>query len=226
MIKASKLTKKFGSAVALDEVDMHIEPGEFVFITGASGSGKTTLFRLILHDLLADSGALTVGSVDLSKLASKKVPKYRQTIGTIFQDFKLLTDRSVFENVALPLLVRGQKDGEIEKEVKLALETVGLSDRLTFFPSQLSGGEIQRVAIARAIVGRPALILADEPTGNLDPKTAGSIANLLKQIHVHLKTTIVMATHNVQIVDDLAQRVITLSKGRVIKDAAKSKYHE
>ncbi len=226
MIKTSKLTKKFGSALALDGVDLQIEPGEFVFITGASGSGKTTLFRLIIRDLMADSGSLVVGGVDLAKLPGKKIPKFRQTIGTIFQDFKLLNDRSVFENISLPLMVRGQKDSEIEKEVKLALETVGLEDRSSFFPSQLSGGEIQRVAVARAIVGRPSLILADEPTGNLDPKTASSIANLLKQIHTHLKTTIVMVTHNAQIVDDLAQRVVTLSRGKVIKDAPKSKYHE
>lgn len=226
MIKTSKLTKKFGSALALDGVDLSIEPGEFVFITGASGSGKTTLFRLILRDLVADSGSLTVGGVDLAKLPSKKIPKFRQTVGTIFQDFKLLGDRSVFENISLPLLVRGQKDSEIEKEVRLALETVGLEGRSSFFPSQLSGGEVQRVAVARAIVGRPSLILADEPTGNLDPKTASSIANLLKQIHTHLKTTIVMVTHNAQIVDDLVQRVITLSHGKVIKDSPKSKYHE
>ncbi len=217
MISAQKLTKKFGNILALDAVSFDIAPGEFVFLTGPSGSGKTTVLRLIMRDLKPDAGKLVLAG-------PAKIHEYRRTIGTVFQDFKLLPDRSVFENVALPLEVIGIKADDLQKSVKKALELVELTARTDLFPAQLSGGELQRVALARAIVARPKLILADEPTGNLDPKTARAIVNLLSTIHQELKTTVLMATHNADIVNHLARRVISLAAGKVIKDTPKGKY--
>lgn len=217
MISAQNLTKKFGNIVALDSVSFEIAPGEFVFFTGPSGSGKTTLLRLILRELKPDSGKLTLqGPTNISE--------YRRTIGFVFQDFKLLSDRSVFENVALPLEVMGAGSDDVSKAVKKALDLVELSPRSTLFPAQLSGGELQRVSMARAIVTRPKLILADEPTGNLDPKTARTIVNLLSTIHSQLKTTVLMATHNADIVNHQGRRVISLEAGKIIKDSPKGKY--
>jgi len=226
MVTTHNLTKKFGNIAALSDLSLVIEPGEFAFLTGASGSGKTTLLRMILRELKADSGKLLVDGVDMAKLPGKKLPAYRRQIGVIFQDFKLLSDRSVWENIALPLEVRGTKSADAAAAIKIALEMVGLSNRAKLFPAQLSGGEIQRVAIARAVVSKPKLILADEPTGNLDPKTARSIAKLLKEIHEELKTTIIMATHNMDIVNHLEQRVISLEEGKLLKDNPKGKYNE
>jgi cell division transport system ATP-binding protein len=226
MVTARNLTKKFGNLIAVNDVSFSVEPGEFVFLTGASGSGKTTLIRMILRDLKPDGGELTVIDQSVKKITSKELPQYRRQIGTVFQDFKLLSDRNVWENVALPLQVRGIKPGDIAATVKIALEMVSLSDHALLFPSQLSGGEIQRVAIARAVVGKPKLILADEPTGNLDPKTGRIIADLLKDIHTELKTTVIMATHNADIVNHFSMRVISLDKGKIIKDTAKGKYDE
>ncbi len=217
MISAQKLTKKFGDILALEEVSFDISPGEFVFLTGPSGSGKTTVLRLIMRDLKPDAGKLVLDG-------PAKIHEYRRTIGTVFQDFKLLPDRSVFENVALPLEVVGIKPADLQKAVKKALELVELAARTDLFPAQLSGGELQRVALARAIVTRPKLILADEPTGNLDPKTARAIVNLLSAIHSELKTTVLMATHNADIVNHFARRVIALEAGKVIKDSPKGKY--
>ena len=217
MISAQKLTKKFGSILALDAVSFDIAPGEFVFLTGPSGSGKTTVLRLIMRDLKPDAGKLVL-------VGPAKIHEYRRTIGTVFQDFKLLSDRSVFENVALPLEVMGVKPDDLQKSVKKALELVELTARTDLFPAQLSGGELQRVALARAIVARPKLILADEPTGNLDPKTARSIVNLLSTLHSQLQTTVIMATHNADIVNHQGRRVIALEAGKVIKDSPKGKY--
>lgn len=224
MISAHNLTKKFGAIVALDKLDFKIESGEFVFLTGPSGSGKSTLLKMLLREMKADGGELKVNDVDLSKLPSNKLPEYRRLIGVVFQDFKLLPDRSVQENVALPLEVRNIKTRDMDLAVKKAMELVGLTPRSDLFPSQLSGGELQRVAIARAIVGRPKLLLADEPTGNLDPKTAKSIMKLLNEVHDELKTTIVMATHNADIVNHSSMRVISLDQGKLVKDDPKGKY--
>lgn len=220
MISAQKISKRFGEVVALDEVTFEITPGEFVFLTGKSGSGKTTFLRLLLRELKPDTGELK------TDIEAKTLPEYRQQIGMIFQDFKLLIDRNVWENVALPLQIRGIKNDELHAAVHAAVETVDLSEKMELFPAQLSGGELQRVAIARAIVARPQLILADEPTGNLDPATSKSIFKLLKQIHDELKTTIIMATHNVDLVNHGGLRVISLDKGKVIKDVSKGKYEE
>jgi cell division transport system ATP-binding protein len=226
MITAQDLTKKFGSVLALDGVSFNINDGEFVFLTGKSGSGKTTLIRLLLRDLLPNSGMLTVDNSDLSKISSSKLPFYRRGIGVVFQDFKLLSDRNVFENVSLPLMFRGVKSWEIEVSAKAALEMVDLLDRADLFPAQLSGGETQRVAIARSIVARPKLLLADEPTGNLDPATAKMILKLLREVHSELKTTVIMATHNAELVNHSSLRVITLDKGKITRDSQKGKYEE
>ena len=224
MIIARNLTKKFGGITALLDVTLSINPGEFVFLTGPSGSGKTTLLRLAMRDLLPDSGSLIINNHDLSKLKKKDLPALRREIGTVFQDFKLLLDRNIWENVSLPLEVRRLPASQVDKAVKIALELVGLTNRTSLFPAQLSGGELQRAGLARAIVGKPKLILADEPTGNLDPKTARTIVKLLKDIHTELKTTIVMATHNADIVNLYSQRVISLDGGKLIKDSPKGKY--
>lgn len=224
MISARGVTKKFGDITALADVNFEIGGGEFVFLTGPSGSGKTTVLKLILRELKADRGVLAVDGHDLAKLPASKLPGYRRALGAVFQDFRLLPDRSVAENVALPLQVRLAKEGDIVKAVKQALEVVGLTGRANLFPAQLSGGELQRAVLARAIVGRPKLVLADEPTGNLDPKTARAIVKLLKTIHSELKTTVVMATHNADIVNSLSQRVIALNEGKVVKDSPKGRY--
>lgn len=224
MVTAQNLTKKFGDIVALSDVSFTIGPGEFVFLTGPSGSGKTTLLRLVLREFKVDSGQLKVGEDDLVKMKKSRIPLYRRQIGPVFQDFKLLFDRTVRENVSLPLEVRGIRTSDVDKTVKLALDMVGLTSRELLYPSQLSGGELQRVALARAIVVKPKLILADEPTGNLDPKTARDIVKLLKEIHEELKTTIIMATHNAEIVNHYAQRVISLTNGKISSDSPKGKY--
>lgn len=226
MISAQNLTKTFGSILALGDVNLTVSPGEFVFLTGPSGSGKTTLLRLILRELKSDKGTLIVDGQDITKLLSSKLPHYRRTLGVVFQDFKLLLDRNVSENVALPLQVAGFKSTDIPSAVKLALEMVELGPRADLFPAQLSGGELQRVAIARAIVAKPKLILADEPTGNLDPKIARSIVKLLRDIHHELKTTVLMATHNADIVNALSLRVVALKAGKIIKDSPKGKYED
>lgn len=224
MISARNITKKFGNVPALADVSLDIKPGEFMFLTGASGSGKTTLLRIFLRELLPDKGTLTIDGVDIAKIAKRKLPLYRRSLGMVFQDFKVLNDRNVFENVALPLEVSGTKPTEIINKVKKSLELVGLTPKSDLFPAQLSGGELQRVAIARAIVANPKLILADEPTGNLDPKTARGIVKLLQTIHADLKTTVIMATHNADIVNANAQRVVNLSEGKVVSDSLKGKY--
>jgi cell division transport system ATP-binding protein len=224
MISAHNLTKKFGDIQALQEVNFSIEPGEFVFLTGPSGSGKTTLMKLILREMVADKGELKVNNIDLKQLRRNKLPEYRRQLGMVFQDFRLMPDKSIRENVALPMEVRNEKPAVTTEAVKKALDVVGLSKRVDLFPAQLSGGELQRVALARAIVAHPKLILADEPTGNLDPKTAQAIIKLLKAIHEEFKTTVLMATHNVEIVNHAALRVISLDEGKVVKDSPKGKY--
>lgn len=224
MISAHGVSKKFGNIIALDGVSFEVGGGEFVFLTGPSGSGKTTVLKLILRELQPDKGTISVDGHDLTKIPVDNLPKYRRAVGMVFQDFKLLADRNVAENVALPLQVRGTTPDDIATAVKQALEVVELGGRAELFPAQLSGGELQRAAMARAIVGRPKIILADEPTGNLDPKTAKLIVKLLRTIHSELKTTVVMATHNADIVNSLSLRVISLDGGKIIKDSPKGKY--
>lgn len=225
MIKFEEVTKKYPSGqVPLDQVNLTIESGEFVFIVGPSGVGKTTFLRLITREILPTSGRVLINEEDILKLPSKKIPYLRRRIGTIFQDFKLLLNRTVFENVALPLEVLGAKDSDIEKEVSMVLEKVGLLEKAGAFPVQLSGGEVQRTAIARAIIAKPLILLADEPTADLDPETAESIVDLLSKINEIEKTIVIMATHNAQIVNKFKKRVVALKKGKVEKDTKQGKY--
>ncbi len=226
MVTAREITKKFGSQLALDRISFSVEAGEFVFLTGPSGSGKTTLIRLLTRELKPDSGSLQVIDRDLVKLPVRDLPLFRRQVGTVYQDFKLLADRNVTENVALPLQVRGIKPSDVAKAVAIALDMVGLVSKGKLFPGQLSGGELQRVGLARAVVGKPKLLLADEPTGNLDPKTAKDIVRLIKEIHSHLQTTVIMATHNSEIVNLHHLRVISLNQGRMVNDRSQGRYDD
>lgn len=225
MIKFDQVTKKYPSGqTPLDDITLTIDGGEFVFLVGPTGVGKTTLLRLITREIMPSSGKIFINEEDILKLPSRKIPYLRRRIGTIFQDFKLLLNRTVFENVALPLEVLGAKDSDIEKEVSLVLEKVGLLEKANSFPVQLSGGEVQRTAIARAIVAKPLILLADEPTADLDPQTAESIIDLLDKINETDRTIIVMATHNAQIVDKFKKRVVSLREGKIHKDSKHGKY--
>lgn len=223
MILFDKVFKKFGSAFALDDISLEIKQGEFVFLVGPSGAGKTTLLRILTRELIPTSGKVTVNKMDLTKLKSSEVPNLRRKVGVVFQDFKLLDDRTVFENVALSLEVLGKSDSEIAKAVEHTLKLVEIWDRRNLFPRQLSGGEAQRTAIARAVVGKPDIVLADEPTGDLDHKTAWGVIQLLNEIN-SWGTTILMATHNQEIVNTLKQRVIILKAGKITKDNKEGKY--
>lgn len=223
MIQFDHVTKRFGEITALEEVSFVVEAGNFVFITGPSGSGKTTIIKLILREFLPTSGSITVDGVLTNKIKSKQILELRRKVGIVFQDFKLLSDRTVFENVALPLEVIGEKKKTIEEKVHESLKLVGLDERENLFPAQLAGGELQRTCIARAVVANPKILIADEPTGNLDPVTANQIAKLLKKIN-EKGTTVLMATHNVEIVNSMKERVITLEKGKIIKNEEKGKY--
>lgn len=226
MIVFDHVSKHFsgGSAAALHDVSLTIGDGEFVFLIGPSGAGKSTFLRLILRDLIASEGSITVNDWNLSSMPSGKVHLLRRTVGMIFQDFKLLSDRTVFENVAIGLEILGKPRAEIEKGVGDVLELVGLADKRGFFPMQLSAGELQRVSIARAIVGGPSILLADEPTGNLDPETGWGIMTILKEINA-MGTTIIMATHNDAFVNQMKKRTLTIHEGRVVHDEEKGKYH-
>lgn len=224
IIKFEDVSKKFSTNItALQDINLEIKGGEFVFIVGPSGAGKSTLLRLLAREYPLTSGKIVVGDIDLSKLKYSEVPKYRKEVGFVFQDFKLLDDRTVFENVALALEVREVNEQEINKEVERILKLFEIWDRRNLFPAQLSGGEAQRTAIARAIVGKPKILLADEPTGDLDPQTSWSVLQLLNEIN-SWGTTIVMATHNAEIVNTLKRRVIVIRGGKVIKDKKEGKY--
>lgn len=225
MIEFESVTKKYPNGqVALDDISLKIEDGEFVFIVGPSGAGKSSLLRLITAEILPSFGRVLYNGEDLSKLPASKIPILRRRIGTVFQDFKLLLNRTVFENVAVPLEVLAKKDSEIEKEVSACLEMVGLLERANNFPVQLSGGEVQRTSIARAIIAKPEVLLADEPTGDLDPQTAKSVVGLLEKINHDAKTTIIMATHNESIVNHFKKRVVLINKGKIESDQKQGKY--
>ncbi|MBI4037652.1 cell division ATP-binding protein FtsE [Candidatus Curtissbacteria bacterium] len=227
MINFQQVSKKFPTGqIALEEIDVEIPDGDFIFIVGPSGAGKSTLLKLLTREILPTTGTIFYNKEDIFKIPAKKIPQLRRKIGTVFQDFKLLLNRTVFENVALPLEVLGRSDAEIEKIVSVTLDKVGILDKAESFPLQLSGGEIQRTAIARAIVSSPEVLLADEPTGDLDPKTAKEIVELLNQINSELKTTILMATHNMTIVDHFKKRILELDNGKLVKDHKTTKTHE
>ena len=223
MIEFKNIDKKFGESFSLKKVSFKIDKGEFVFLTGPSGAGKTTILRLILKKLNPSDGTIKVFGEDLEEIGKKQLPLFRQKIGMIFQDFKLLQDRTVEENVSLPLIILGKSEEEADEQVKKVLDLVGLSKKANLFPSQLAGGELQRVCIARAVVGQPDLVLADEPTGNLDLSTSWQIVKLLKKINEEGKT-VIMATHNFEVVNSLKTRVISLDDGEIISDEEKGGY--
>ena len=225
MIRFENVTKTYprSSQPALRTVSLDIERGEFVFVVGQSGSGKSTLLRLILREERATSGIVLVAGRELSAMRSRKVPELRREIGTVFQDFRLLPNKNVFQNVAFALQVLGKSRHAIQAVVPETLEMVGLDGKEKRLPHELSGGEQQRVAIARAFVNKPAILLADEPTGNLDPTTSLDIVRLLDRIN-RTGTTIVMATHDDEIVDQLRKRVVELNNGQLVRDQTRGVY--
>jgi len=225
VIKFESVTKVYSKSdrPALDNVSLDVEKGEFVFLVGLSGSGKSTFLRLVLREEKPTSGKIHVAGKDLTSLSNWKVPELRRQVGTVFQDFRLLPNKTVSENVAFTLHVLGFSRKEIEREVPEVLELVGLEDKGDRKPGELSGGEQQRVAIARAYVSNPAILIADEPTGNLDPATSVGIMKLLDRINRE-GTTVVMATHDSGIVDQMRKRVIELEAGHVIRDQARGVY--
>lgn len=220
MINFQEVSKQYYSDLALDRVTFSIEKGDFVFLIGPTGSGKTTIFRLIIRDLLPSEGKITIGDIDLLKLPGKKIRQLRRNVGVIFQDLKLLHDRTIGENVMLPLQFSGVSEKDAKVRAEEVLESVGMGNAFPKFPLQLSGGERQRVAIARALVFDPEVILADEPTGNLDITTSMQIMELLEKIN-KTGTTIFMATHNDRIIDTTKKRVIVLEKGKLKEDRKK-----
>lgn len=221
MIEIMNVSKTYDEGnKALRNINIQIEDGEFVFIMGRSGSGKSTLVKLLLKETEPTSGRILVNDMDLQRMPRRYVPKYRRKLGVVFQDFRLLKDRNVFENVAFAQRVIGASPRKIREAVPEMLKLVGLSAKYKFLPQQLSGGEQQRVAIARALINRPEVLLADEPTGNLDHGNAVEIMKLLEQIN-SLGTTVVVVTHSIELVEQMGKRVITLDRGRLISDEVK-----
>lgn len=224
MIILNDVSKNYEKGIAaLNNVSIHIEPGEFVFVVGASGSGKSTLIKLLLKELEPTEGEIIINGQDLSRLKPKKVPKFRRNIGVVFQDFRLLPDRNVYENIAFAQRVIETPTKQIRRSVPSMLSMVGLAEKYKSYPKQLSGGEQQRVAVARALVNKPAILLADEPTGNLDLKNSWEIMRLLEEVN-RGGTTVVVVTHSHDIVDKMKKRVIALEKGVMVSDKQESGY--
>lgn len=225
MINFDNVSKQYknSNTPALDEINLNIEQGEFVFLVGQSGSGKSSLLRLLLKEEKPSSGTVTVDGINVAKLPNRKVPAFRRTMGIVFQDFRLLPGKTVFDNVAFGMEVIGKSKKEIQQRIPAILELVGLEEKAHRLPSELSGGEQQRVALARAFVNKPKLLLADEPTGNLDPSTSVGIMKLLDRIN-RTGTTIVMATHDVAIVDQMRKRIVQMENGKIIRDQERGMY--
>ena len=225
MIHLKNVTKIYeqNNVVALDNISLDIDAGEFVFIVGASGSGKSTLMKLLMHEEIANSGEIIVNGKNVVKIKPKEVPYLRRSLGVIFQDYRLLADKTVYENVACAMQVIEAPRRLMKRTVATVLDIVGLGDKFRHFPDQLSGGEQQRVAIARAIVNDPRIVIADEPTGNLDPETSWDIMDIFKRINA-TGTTIVMATHDKNIVDRMKKRVVALVDGKIVRDELRGTY--
>lgn len=223
MIKFDNVTKRFGPVHALENIDLEIHKGEFVSIVGQSGAGKSTLLSLIIGEDRPDSGRILIDDIDVSRIRTTDIPYLRRKIGVVFQDIKLLPNRTAFENIAFAMEVAGEKLADINKEVPKILETVGLEDKSKSFPHEMSGGERQRIAIARALAHKPVLLLGDEPTGNLDSINAWDIIQLMLKINKN-GTTVILATHAKDLVNSIKKRVITIEKGAVIYDQEKGKY--
>lgn len=225
MILLDRVTKTYGrNSTALDRISLHVEPKEFVIIIGASGAGKSSLLKLLTREERQTSGKIVVGGIDYDKLRDKNIPLLRRKIGVVFQDFKLLPNKNVFENVAFALEIVGYGNNEIKHTVPRVLDIVGLKGKEKRMPQELSGGERQRVAIARAIVRQPKILIADEPTGNLDPKYAWDIIKILEKINRY-GTTVLLTTHNQEIVNKLKRRVITIKDGHIVSDRVNAQYN-
>ena len=217
MIIFNNVTKNYGKNVGLNQASVHIHKGDFVFLVGPSGAGKTTFIRLILKELEADSGTITLAGQDITRLSRREIPEVRQKVGMVFQDFRLLEKKTVYENVAFAMEVVHRNKKEIKERVPYVLDLVDITDKADRYPHELSAGEQQRVGIARAIVNRPRVLIADEPTGNLDPVTAMEIMRLLEKINIR-GTTILMVTHAKDIVNKMNKRVVAIEKGRIVRD--------
>lgn len=226
MILLDRVTKTYTrkGGAALERVSLHVEPKEFVIVVGASGAGKSTLLKLLTREEKPTSGKIIVGGIDYERLKDREIPLLRRKIGVVFQDFKLLPNKTVFENVAFALEIVGMSSREIRHTVPKVLDIVGLAGKDRSMPMELSGGERQRVAIARAIVRQPKILIADEPTGNLDPKHAWDVIRVLEKINRY-GTTVLLTTHNVEVVNRLKRRVVTIKDGQIISDMANSGYH-
>ena len=226
MIDLIDVCKSYGKAQpAVNHLSLHVDKGEFVFIVGSSGSGKSTLIKLLLKELDVTSGSIVVNGQKLETMKRRRIPKYRRTLGVVFQDFRLLKDRNVYENVAFAQRVIGRPTRVIRKRVPEVLTVVGLAEKYRSRPKELSGGEQQRVALARALVNRPDILLADEPTGNLDPKNSMEIMKLLEEINER-GTTVIVVTHNKDIVNAMKKRVVAMRKGVIVSDEQEGEYHE
>ena len=221
MIDVSKIYP--GGSVALQDINVRIEQGEFVFIVGPSGAGKSTFFKMLFREVLPSSGKVIVNAHDLVKMTDKEIPYFRRQLGIVFQDYRLLPDRTVYDNVAFAMQVIETPYRKIKRRVNDVLDLVGLRKRAHAYPTELSGGEQQRIAIARAIVNDPILLIADEPTGNLDPETSWEIMDIFREVNKS-GTTIVMATHDREIVDEMEKRVIAIEHGHIVRDDAKGVY--
>ena len=226
MIKFENVSKSYkGEKFALEDINIDIKKGEFVFLVGSSGAGKSTFIKLLLKEESPTTGRIIINDIDTTELSRRKIPKLRRSMGVVFQDFRLLPNKTVYENIAFAMEITGNKAKDIRRKVPTILSMVGLSDKAKSYPSELSGGEQQRVGIARAIINNPALLIADEPTGNLDPKNATEIMKLLKDIN-NRGTTVLVATHAKDQVDKMMQRVIALDHGKLVRDVERGLYYD
>ncbi|WP_206459536.1 cell division ATP-binding protein FtsE [Anaerovorax sp. IOR16] len=223
MIVYQNVTKYYGNNIGIENVNIHINKGDFVFLVGPSGAGKSTFIKLLLKELNADSGSIKMNDMEITNLSNRLIPKLRRSTGIVFQDFRLLPKKTVFENVAFAMEIIHMSSRTIRRQVPQVLSLVGISSKADKYPHELSAGEQQRVAIARAIVNNPAVLIADEPTGNLDPETAWDIMRLLDKIN-RRGTTILMVTHAKDIVDRMGKRVVAIEKGRIVRDDAEGAY--